>query len=101
MFKNDNNEIQIPVQDSDGNPIPASDFVAAKLGIYDPRSNTELFTATLGSGLSVESDEFIAHTSQMDLTGLIYIELRARDVAGREQTLLSTTENLSYTRLTL
>ena len=101
LFSNDNNKIEIPVNDSAGNPISASNFIAAKFVIVATKTNTEIYTATLDDDISIEQDIFAINTSKIIHIGEVYIEMRVRDVNNQESTIISTKLNMNYTRLDL
>lgn len=97
LFKNDNNRIEIPVEDSNGVSIDASDFTAAKFSVINPLDSTSLFTTELGQKLNVEAGKFVVYTDAIDHHGEVYIELRARDASSNVATLFSDTHYINHT----
>jgi hypothetical protein len=98
MFKDDNNEIYVPVTDSDGQPIPASDFIDAIYGIYDPYTGDKLFEGRLGQEIQIDGDQFKVTTARLDHKGATFHEMRVKDVTGKISTIVQQTITINDTR---
>ncbi len=85
LYQHSDNFVRVPVVDSAGNPIPASDFSDAEYLLVTPKGDI-VVSRKLGDGIKVDKDEFVVHIDDAMLTskhrGLMRHQLVVWNIVG-------------------
>lgn len=98
LKQNDNDVINVPIVDGSGQTIPASSFTAARF-VVQTFACQDLFSATLGSGITVNGDDFRIEVDPLDTNGPVSAEMRVWDANGNSNTIFTETLTIEQTRI--